>query len=151
VLILRDPHESVRKCSLTPLRGVEGIRFVDYRHDRRVWAGERTLLHPLGEELTPKDCARLLVIDCAWRRVDKLLATVDGELSARALPPLQTAYPRRSKSFADPSQGLASVEALYAALLLLGRDSPELLADYPFAEQFLRANPRLTTWLTRGG
>ena len=38
----------------------------------------------------------------------------------RALPSgIKTAYPRVSKVFADPSAGLASVEALYAALLIL--------------------------------
>ena len=134
----------MRKCSLTPLRGVEGIRFVDYRHDRRIWAGGRTLLHPQAEELTPLDGkGGLLIIDCAWRRVEKLLSTVEGEVHRRSLPVLQTAYPRRSKSYPDPSRGLASIEALYAALFLMGRESPELLFGYPFAGEFLRSNPCL--------
>ena len=34
VLILRDPRESVKKCSLTPLRGLEGVRFLEYAPDR---------------------------------------------------------------------------------------------------------------------
>ena len=41
VLILRDPRESTRKCSLTPLRGLPGIEFVTYAHDRRVDAAGR--------------------------------------------------------------------------------------------------------------
>ena len=52
VLILRDPRESVKKCSLTPLRGTSGIRFVSYDPDRRVAAGRRILLHVDGEELS---------------------------------------------------------------------------------------------------
>ena len=57
--------------------------------------------------------------------------------------PLVTAYPRRSRLFADPAQGLASVEALYAALAILGRPRPELLEGYRWASEFLRANPEL--------
>jgi pre-rRNA-processing protein TSR3 len=65
------------------------------------------------------------------------------------LPALATAYPRKSRTFSDPEQGLASVEALYAALFLLGDARPELLEGYRFAERFLAANPRLTTGSAR--
>lgn len=144
VLILRDARESTAKCSLTPLRGFPGIRFVTWKHDRRFEVGERVLLHPDGQEITAPDAGRpLLLIDCAWRRVPALLATCDGTLVHRRLPPLATAYPRRSRTFVDPDQGLASVEALYAALALLGRPAPELLAGYRFADAFLAANPGL--------
>lgn len=144
VLILRDPRESARKCSLTPLRGTPGIRFVSYDRDRRVEAGSRVLLHPEGEPITAADAGRpLLLVDCAWRRLPSLLATVDGDLAPRRLPPLVTAYPRRSKTFEDPEQGLASIEALYAALALLGETRPDLLASYRWAGEFLRGNPAL--------
>jgi len=141
VLILRDPRESVAKCSLTPLRGLEGIRFVSYYPDRRLEAAGRILLHPDGDELTEADRgADLLLIDCAWRRVDTLLRTVDGDLRRRRLPPLRTAYPRRSKAYDDPPTGLASVEALYAAFAILGDPRPDLLEGYPWGEEFLRLN-----------
>jgi pre-rRNA-processing protein TSR3 len=144
VLILRDPRESARKCSLTPLRGRERIRFASYDPARRVEAGGRILLHPEGELLTAADAGRdLLLVDCAWRRVERLLSTVDGELVRRRLPPLRTAYPRASKLFEDPAAGLASVEALYAALWILGEPRPELLAGYRWREQFLAENPLL--------
>ena len=144
VLIVRDPRESAKKCSLTPLRGMSGMRFVKYDPDRRVDAGSRILLHKDGEELSSRDVGRpLLLIDCAWRRVDTLLATIDGDLVRRRLPPLVTAYPRTSKLFVDPTSGLASVEALYAALAMLGDRRPELLAHYHWREQFLAANPQL--------
>ncbi|MCZ6598839.1 MAG: DUF367 domain-containing protein [Planctomycetota bacterium] len=144
VLVLRDPRESRRKCSLTPLRGREGIDFVAYDRDRRLPAAGRILLHPEGEELSSADRGRdLLLVDCAWRRVEKLLRTVDGELRARRLPPLVTAYPRRSVVFEDPEHGLASVEALYAASCILGDPRPDLLDGYFWAEEFLRLNPSL--------
>jgi rRNA small subunit aminocarboxypropyltransferase len=144
VLIVRDPRESTKKCSLKHLHATPGIRFVRYAPDRRVDAGRRILLHPDGEELRPDDSGPgLLLVDCAWRRVDQLLGTIDGDLMLRRLPPLHTAYPRRSNVFEDPSAGLASIEALFAALWLLGDRRPDLLDDYRWREEFLRLNPRL--------
>jgi len=144
ILVLRDPRESERKCSLTPLRGLSGLSIVRYRPDRRLDGGGRIWLCPEGELLGPGEGGRgFLLIDCCWRRVPCLRASVDGELLPRRLPPLVTAYPRRSRLFADPAEGLASVEALYAALALVGRPRPELLAGYPWAEAFLAANPSL--------
>ncbi len=144
VLILRDPRESTKKCSLTPLRGFPGIRFLTWKVDRRFEVGARVLLHADGDEITAADAGRpLFLIDCAWRRVPTLLASCEGDLVRRRLPKLTTAYPRRSMTFVDPEQGLASVEALYAALALLGRPAPELLLGYRFAEAFLAANPEL--------
>jgi pre-rRNA-processing protein TSR3 len=141
ILILRDPRESMAKCSLTPLRGLPGVRFVEYHGARRLSADGRVLLHPEGAELAPADRGHdLLLIDCAWRRVPELLRTVDGPYHLRRLPELVTAYPRRSKVFADPSTGLASVEALYAASVLLGAPRPELLAHYRWRDEFLAAN-----------
>ena len=144
VLILRDPRESTKKCSLTPLRGAPGVRFLEYQRERRYAVGRRILLSPEGELLGPADAGGdLLLLDCAWRRVPQLLAAVDGELSARRLPPLVSAYPRTSRIFVDPAQGLASVEALYAASVLLGDPHPEWLAGYRWAAEFLAANPRV--------
>jgi len=146
VLILRDSRESPKKCSLTPLRGMPGVRFVSYEPDRRVDAGRRVLLHPDGAEITADDRGKpLLLIDCAWRRLPQLLATVDGELEHRRLPKLVTAYPRKSKLFEDPKLGLASIEALYAALALLGEPRPDLLESYRWKDEFLRLNPALST------
>jgi pre-rRNA-processing protein TSR3 len=144
VLVLRDPRESLRKCSLTPLRGARGVRFVDYQPALHLIAGPRVLLHPDGEELGPADRGRaLLLIDCSWRRVPTLLRCVHGELDARRLPELASAYPRRSKTFADPARGLASIEALYAAAFLLGLQRPEWLACYRWRERVLELNPAL--------
>ena len=144
LLILRDPKESLAKCSLTPLRGLDGVRFVDYHPDRRLDADGRVLLDPDGELLTEEDRGRdLFLIDCAWRRVPKLARTVDGVLLRRRLPALVTAYPRKSKTFEDPERGLASVEALYAASVLLGAPRPELLEAYRWRDAFLERNRAL--------
>ena len=142
ILILRDPRESKAKCSLTPLVGLSGIDFVEYRHQTRVDVGARILLHPEGDLLSEADAGQdLLLIDCSWRRVPRLLANVEGALTRRRLPELTTAYPRKSKTFEDPRSGLASVEALYAATQILGSPRPELLAQYRWRDAFLEANP----------
>lgn len=144
VLIVRDPRESLAKCSLTPLRGLPGLRFVSYHPERRVDAGRRVLLHPDGEELGERDRGLpLLLVDCSWRRVPQITATIDGEFLRRRLPKLETAYPRKSKTFEDPASGLASVEALYAALVLLGDRRPELLDAYRWRDPFLALNPSI--------
>ena len=144
ILIVHDPREPAKKCSLTPLRGMAGVRFVPVCGGQRVDAGKRIWLHPDGEELGPADRGiGLLLIDCTWRRVPKLSKCIDGELLRRRLPKLVTAYPRRSKLVPDPEHGLASVEALYAAIALLEVPRPELLAHYRWAPEFLAANPDL--------
>lgn len=141
---MHDPREPRKKCSVTPLRGMAGVRFESVRGDKRVDAGRRLWLHPDGDELGPEDRGiPLLLIDCTWRRVSTLSKRVDGELLRRRLPKLVTAYPRRSKLAPDPEHGLASVEALYAAIALLDAPRPELLAHYRWAAEFLAANPSL--------
>jgi len=144
VLILRDPRESVQKCSLTPLRGREDVEFLKYDPNKRYDAGGRVLLHHEGELLTEADAgAGLFLVDSSWRRLPKLLDRVDGRPIRRRLPDLLTAYPRKSQIFQDPERGLASIEALYAAMHILSGPRPDLLEGYPWAEEFLRLNPSL--------
>jgi pre-rRNA-processing protein TSR3 len=58
----------------------------------------------------------------------------------RSLPPLTTAYPRTSKVRSDPDGGLATIEAIYAAYRLLGRDTAGLLDHYHWAAEFVELN-----------
>ena len=144
VLIVHDPREPKHKCSVAPLRGMEGVRFASLRGETRIDAGRRIWLHPDGDEIGPEDRGiGLLLIDCIWRRVATLSKRIDGELLRRRLPELITAYPRRSKLTPDPEHGLASVEALYAAIALLEGPRPALLTHYRWASEFLAANPSL--------
>ena len=141
---MHDPREPSAKCSIAPLRGAAGLRFVSLRGATRFDAGRRIWLHPDGDELGPADRgADLLIVDCTWRRLSKLSKRIDGTLRRRRLPKLVTAYPRRSKLAPDPEDGLASVEALYAAVALLEAPRPKLLAGYRWADAFLAANPGL--------
>jgi pre-rRNA-processing protein TSR3 len=56
---------------------------------------------------------------------------------------MATAYPRVSKLFDDPPEGLASIEALSVAFAILGSDPRPLLATYRWGEVFLRENSAL--------
>ena len=144
ILILRDPRESVQKCSLTPLRGREDVEFLKYDPNTRYDAAGRILLHHEGELLSEADAGRgLFLVDSSWRRLPKLLERVDGEPIRRSLPPLLTAYPRKSQVFEDRERGLASIEALYAAVRILYGPRPELLEGYRWGDEFLRMNPSL--------
>lgn len=144
VLIVRDPREAPQKCSLMPLAGLAGLEFVRYRRGLELDVGTRVLLDPEGAELGPADRGLgLLLLDSSWRHLPELRRAVRGDLRPRRLPPLETAYPRKSKVFADPSNGLASVEALYAAVCLLDRPRPELLTHYRWAAEFLARNASL--------
>lgn len=81
---------------------------------------------------------RLLLLDGNWKHVEFLRSRVVGTPIARSLPTIETAYPRRNRDGLDPQVGLASVEALYLALKILGQDDVSLLAEYHWREEFLR-------------
>lgn len=144
ILILRLDKESPKKCSLTPLRqrGDERFRWFDCSVGQEVEVGEATLLHPEGELLGPADAVRpLLLVDSSWSDLPRVLRGVKGALTRRRLPEgLRSAYPRKSNWFPDPVAGLASIEALHAALALLGAREDALLDGYRWKEEWLREN-----------
>ena len=147
VLIVRLRKESLRKCSLAPLIQRQPPRWQWHHCDLGdpIAAGEVTLLHPDGEPLSPQDSGRpLLLVDSSWRDLPRMLRTISGTFHRRSLPGgLRTAYPRKSNWFPDPETGLASVEALHAALALLGRRDDRLLEGYHFAQEYLALNADL--------
>jgi pre-rRNA-processing protein TSR3 len=93
-----------------------------------------------GPVLSAEDADRgLLVLDGTWRlahRMEKFF----HDLPARSLPPIQTAYPRLSRITPDPTGGLATIEAIYAAYRYLGRSCDGLLDHYHWAAEFLARN-----------
>ena len=139
-IIVVHPRENRRKCSVEPLRGREG--FVFWKHPHR---GPEPLsgycrLGLGGSPLTPADCDRgLLVLDGTWRLASRMEPEY-AELPIRSLGPWQTAYPRRTKVFEDPAAGLATIEAIYAAYIQMGRDVTGLLEQYHWADEFLSRN-----------
>jgi pre-rRNA-processing protein TSR3 len=136
--ILRHPAENLAKCSVEPLRGRPDLEFVTAEGPAVVRGEGRILLEVGAPLLTAADIGRgLILLDGNWKHVPRLRERVAGATLPRSLPPVATAYPRRNAAGADPADGLATVEALYLALRLLGRDDPTLLAGYRWREAFL--------------
>lgn len=80
----------------------------------------------------------LLLLDSTWRLLPQLEEKIDGKPIYRSLPGgIETAYPRVSKIAEDPSAGLASVEALYLAMRILGHDDPDMLKHYHWRDAFM--------------
>lgn len=144
IKIIRLNKESPKKCSLTPLRSREELAIQWFHCDLGdpVEVGEVTLLHPDGEVLSPADAERpLLLVDSSWRDLPRMLRTVEGTFHRRRLPEgLVTAYPRKSSNFEDPHNGLASIEALHAAMTMLGHRDDSLLDGYHWAAEWLATN-----------
>lgn len=143
-VIIVHSKERRSKCTVAPLRGDQRLQFFRFPRRPDDLSGY-VRLGMTGPILSSADASSgLLLLDGTWRWADQMEATV-AEVPTRTLPSLRTAYPRVSKVFHDPQEGLATVEALFAALAILGRDTTGILKNYPFAEEFLRLNPQLTT------
>jgi len=171
IVVIRHPKEKRSKCSLLPVEGREGTFFHRGTPDFSFDATGFLLLAPGAPEISHEDAflsegelaafqgddraqyvfrdgqgraiRPVLLLDSVWRLLPGLRSLVHGSPLERSLPAwMKTAYPRVSKMTEDPSCGLASIEALYAALRLMGFDSPELLEGYywrdGFMEQFER-------------
>ena len=144
-VIVVHPRERRSKCSVEPLRDRDGFLFCTFphpgtdRHHRLCATGDR------WPDLSEADSDRgLLLLDGTWRLAARMEPFFQ-HVEVRSLPMMQTAYPRKSEVYADPSEGLATIEALYAALRLLNRDTTGLLDHYHWREQFLHFNPWLRT------
>ena len=138
-VVIRHPKERKSKCSLEPLRQRPDIRFYNAIEGFKFDATGYILLRVDAPVLSPTDShLPLLLLDSTWRLLPRMEAALTGEPIPRSLPPsLVTAYPRVSKISPDPTRGLASVEALYAARLLQGRATDGLLEQYFWRDEFL--------------
>jgi pre-rRNA-processing protein TSR3 len=139
-IIVVHAKEKRRKCSVNPLRGKQGFCFWKYPLTDPKPLDHYVRLGFGGPLLSEADQDRgLLVLDATWRLVDGMERTFEN-VPIRSLPASKTAYPRLSKMHENPQEGLATIEAIYIALRLLGRDTQHLLDDYPWADEFLRLN-----------
>lgn len=137
--VIRHPRERRSKCSLTPLEGRTDIRFFKARVGWEFDITAYTVLALGAPELSVEDAGRpLLLLDSTWRLLPQLEACLKGEGVRRTLPAVETSYPRVSKIDQDPHGGLASVEALYLAWLMLGVRDDSLLQSYYWRDAFIR-------------
>ena len=141
ILIIVRRGEDPAKCTVRPLRGTPGLDFLPYPLRQKPDFSRHLLLAPDAPPLTPADANRpLLLLDASWRHAVSMRKAVEP-VEARSIPPgWLTAYPRRSKIHEDPGTGLATVEALFAALSILGFRNDSLLRFYPWRETFLDLN-----------
>jgi pre-rRNA-processing protein TSR3 len=139
-IIVRHPKENPKKCSILPLRDRTDVRIFTYP------AGDLTALDGYirlaasGPELTLADAAAgILLLDGSWRWASRMTTAFD-QVPPRSLSGWHTAYPRVSKLGTDPANGLSSLEALFIAYHILGRQTAGLLDHYRWAQEFLQNN-----------
>lgn len=160
VVIIRHIKERHNKCSLQPLRWREGFTFHKATDELTFDAtgfillamnspviepGDAILSESEADELSARHpdlgittTRPILLPDATWSLLPQVMRCVKGKPLLRSLPAgIKTAYPRVSKMTDDPQGGLASVEALYLALKLMGQDYPTLLDDYYWKDAFL--------------
>ena len=144
IVILRDPRESAKKCSLIPLKERADVEFLRFERGREFDVGEAVLLAHDAPALSPGDRGKpLFVLDSSWSHLPELRRAVKGAPLPRSIPAgFVTAYPRKSKLYEDPSSGLASIEALFLATVVLGEPDLSLLKDYYWRAEFLKKNER---------
>ena len=138
-IIVVHPRERCAKCTVHPLR--KRKEFVFYKHPRIPSELPGYVRLGLGGPLLTRADAQsgLLVLDGTWRWVEPM-ERLTAAVPVRSLPPLMTAYPRSSKVSDDPEGGLATIEAIYAAYRILGRDTTSLLDHYRWGPQFVEQN-----------
>lgn len=137
--LIRHYRENLKKCTLEPLRGDPRFEFVRWKPGAHHDAGGHTVLEIDAPVLTAADAGRpLLILDSTWRYLEPMRESLHGDFVTRSLPrAVGTAYPRVAKLGPNPEPGLASIEALYAALRILGTRDDALLDGYHWRAQFL--------------
>ncbi|MEW4487200.1 hypothetical protein AB1L42_03915 [Thalassoglobus sp. JC818] len=142
-IIVVHPKEKRSKCSVEPLRGTPGFEFWKFPVDRTEPMTGYYRLGIGGPQLTPEDRnSGLLVLDATWKLAGPMEEAFD-DVPIRSLNSWKTAYPRKSKLFEDPAEGLATIEAVFAAYSQLGRPTDGLLDSYYWGEKFLEINSDL--------
>lgn len=140
-VILRHTKENLKKCSLRGLENREDFLFFTYPNSDFPILPDYILLDLEGEPLSPADSGRgLLILDATWRYAKKMCQFVESRQTwvKRSIPAhWRTAYPRRQTDCPNPDQGLASIEAIFVAYHVLGRDTSGLLDGYHWKDKFL--------------
>jgi pre-rRNA-processing protein TSR3 len=113
------PRERRSKCTVEPLRSRDDFVFVRFPSKVPVVLDNYVRLGMDGPELSSEDAeSGLLVLDGTWKLASRM-EPFYSDLPVRSLPQIATAYPRVSQLYQDPSDGLATIEAVYMALKLM--------------------------------
>lgn len=140
--IIVHRSENRKKCSVEPLRARNDFEFYTFPLVTEINLENYIRLGIGGKALSSEDTDKgLLVLDSTWRHAEAMEKPFT-DMPVRSLEGWKTAYPRVSKIFDDPQEGLATIEAIYAALFITGRNTEGLLDDYFWKDQFLSLNKR---------
>lgn len=146
-IIIRHQRENLKKCSLRGLETRQDMLFLSYPTCSLPPLEKYILLTLDAPPLTAADQVYgLLLIDATWRLAQKMqdVLHLNSHPLRRSLPGgFVTAYPRRQTDCPHPTEGLASVEALYISYHLLHRPTAGLLDHYHWKEIFLEKNKPL--------
>ncbi|NGX43605.1 MAG: hypothetical protein K940chlam7_01903 [Chlamydiae bacterium] len=143
-VVLRHRKENLKKCSLKGMEKRPDFQFFTYPLEELPPFSGYVLLTldapPLDR--SDVDCG-LFILDGTWRYAEKMMRFVEShqEFIFRSIPKgWKTAYPRKQNDCPSPEEGLASIEAIFAAYHTLGRDTTGLLDHYYWKDQFLDIN-----------
>lgn len=152
-IILRHRRENLKKCSLRGLESRTDFTFFTYPKSSVPDLSGYIILAIDAPPLTRADAGYgLFILDGTWRYAEKMLRSVEtsAKLEQRSIPKeVKTAYPRRQDDCPEPESGLASIEAIYVAYRILGRDTTGLLENYYWKKEFLDKNAHFFERLDR--
>lgn len=150
--ILRHRKENLKKCSLHGLEPREDLHFLTYPLDPIPFLENAIILDLEAPSLSIEDHGQqLFLIDGTWKYAAVMSRQIPHKEKwiRRSLPPeIRTAYPRKQTDCSNPERGLASVEALYIAYLILGYETQGLLDHYHWKAQFLEINSEFLSYST---
>lgn len=139
-MIVVHSKERRAKCTVEALRGRTGFQFTSYPLRQPVDLPGYVRLALDGPQLDDADRGSgLLLLDATWKLAEGMQRDF-AHVPPRSLPAWATAYPRTSKLYRDPAPGLATIEALYVAYVLLERPLDGLLDAYRWKAEFLALN-----------
>lgn len=143
-VVIRHKRENLKKCSLRGLEKRDDFIFFSYPLNSNLDFSNSILLTLDAPELTIKDQEfGIILIDATWKLAGEMLKKIPGKENSipRSLPKhFKTAYPRRQTLCPNPETGLASIEALFLAFMILGKNTDGLLDNYYWKDEFLRIN-----------
>ncbi len=141
-IILRHKKENLKKCSLRGLETREDMLFLKYPRESLPTLSGYIHLSLDAPPLSHADKDKgLLLLDSTWRYEKGMRKLVPEYVEKRSIPPsFITAYPRKQTDCIEPDKGLASVEALFLAYLLSGKDTTGLLDLYYWKDLFFEKN-----------
>lgn len=148
-IVWRHRKENLKKCSLFGLESRADFCFFSYPHEKLPSLDGYILLAVDAPPLEMDDHIHgLLVLDGTWRYANKMLQSlyqppVEGIIQRSIPGHYRTAYPRRQEDCFDPERGLSSIEAIFIAYHILGRNTEGLLERYHWRSQFFQKNPNL--------